>query len=166
MRNTLKFGIALAVMAIGAAPQMQAQTAGTINATVTVLSALSFTTQRDLAFGNIAPTQTKTVAVTDAAAGLFEISGANSSAVTFSITGSLPTTLGTGLALGSWTGYRNAANDATAGGAAYTPANGYSQSLTLSATGKYYFFLGATLTATGATPGSYSAPINVSVIYN
>lgn len=166
MRNSLKFGFAVAALALGVAPQAQAQTSGNINATVTVLSALTLT-GTPLAFGNIAPTQNKTVAVTDAGAGRFAIKGSNSAAVTFSLT-TLPANFGAGsnITIGSWTGYHNSTASASSGGTAFTPSAGYSGSYTLNATGDYYVYLGASIAATAAPVGSYTATVSASVIYN
>lgn len=164
MRNSLKLSLAFAA-ALGITSTAQAQTSQSINATATVLSAITIL-GTDLAFGNIAPTQVKTIA--PAAGGTFVVSGSASSLVTVSVT-SLPTTF-TGapeLTLGSWTGLRHDANNAGAA-SAFVPAVGFSTAATLSATGQYYLWIGATLTAAAATPGSYTSasPITVQVVYN
>ena len=159
MRNSLKLALALVAIGAGIASTAGAQTSGSINATATVLSALSVT-GTNLAFGNIAPTQTKTVAAP--AGGTFNVAGANSAPVAVSFT--LPGTLGTNVAIGTWTGLSNTANNS--GTAAALAVSGAAQNLSLSGTGQLFVWVGATLTTTGATPGAYSAPVTMTVVYN
>jgi hypothetical protein len=163
MRTSLKLSLALAA-ALGITSTAQAQTSQVINATATVLSAITIT-GTDLAFGNIAPTQTKTIA--PAAGGTFVVTGSANSAVTVSLT-TLPTNINSAaLALGSWTGLHGQSN-LPASGAAFVPSTSFSTAATLSATGLYHMWIGATLTATAATPGSYTSatPITIQVVYN
>jgi hypothetical protein len=166
MRSSLKLGLALAVLSIGTTTQVQAQTSGQIQATVNVLTALSMT-PTNLQFGNIAPTQTKTVDVTSANAGRFQINGAPGASVSFSFT-SLPANFGatSNITLGSWTGYSNSTASASAGGTSFTPTSSYSESVTLNGTGNHYFYVGATLNAAGAPTGTHNATIAASVVYN
>ena len=163
MRTSLKLSLALAA-ALGITSTAQAQTSQVINATATVLSAITIT-GTNLAFGNIAPTQTKTIA--PAAGGTFVVTGAANSPVTVSLT-TLPTNINSAaLALGSWTGLHGQSN-LPASGAAFVPSTSFSTAATLSATGLYHMWIGATLTATAATPGSYTSatPITIQVVYN
>jgi hypothetical protein len=159
MRKSLQLALLVAAFALGRSIEGEAQTSGSINATATVLSALSVT-GTDLAFGNVAPTQTKVVA--PASGGTFTVTGSNSAPVGVSFT--LPATLGTNVNIGTWTGLSNTVNNS--GTASALTVSGASQSRTLSASGSLYIWVGATLTTAAATPGSYSAPVTLTVVYN
>jgi hypothetical protein len=124
-----------------------------------VLSALSVT-GTDLAFGNVAPTQTKAVAA--ASGGTFTVTGSNSAPVSVGFT--LPATLGANVNIGTWTGLSNTINNS--GTASALTVSGAAQSRTLSASGSLYIWIGATLSTAAATPGSYSAPVTLTVSYN
>ncbi len=159
MRYSLKLALVIAVAGMSGVSTARAQTSGSINATATVLSALSVT-GTNLAFGNVAPTQTKTIGAP--AGGTFTVAGAASAPVAVSFT--LPTTLGTNVAVGTWTGLSNTLNNS--GTAAALTVSATPQSLAIGAGGNLYVWVGATLTTTAATPGSYSAPVTLTVVYN
>lgn len=164
MRTSFKFVLAILASAVTATPAA-AQLSDNIDATATVLAALTVTGDADLAFGNIAPSQTKVVAA--ATGGHFSISGATGSSVSFRFN-SLPANLQiAGLSLASWTGLHRNTNVA-AGATAFTPTAGVSESVTLDAgTGAYFVWIGATLTAAGVVaPGNYTQPITIEVFYN
>lgn len=158
MHRSLKLALALVAAVAGSA---QAQgTSGSMNATAAVVAALTVS-GTNLAFGNIAPTSFKTVA--PASGGTFTVTGAASQPVSVSF--ALPTTLGAAsVAIGSWTGLTNTANS-TAGAAAITPS-GSAQSLALSVTGNLYFWIGGTVTTTAAPVANYTAPVQLTVVYN
>ena len=158
MRRSLSLVVALAAVAAGS---VNAQgTSGSINATASVVAALSVT-GADLVFGNIAPTSFKTVA--PASGGTFTVTGAASQPVSVSFT--LPATLGNAaVAIGSWTGLSNTSNT-TAGASGITP-QASAQTLSLSGTGNLYLWVGATVTTTAAPVGSYTAPVTLTVVYN
>jgi hypothetical protein len=158
MRRSLSLVVALAAVAAGS---LNAQgTSGSINATASVVAALSVT-GADLVFGNIAPTSFKTVA--PASGGTFTVTGAASQPVSVSFT--LPATLGNAaVAIGSWTGLSNTSNT-TAGASGITP-QASAQTLSLSGTGNLYLWVGATVTTTAAPVGSYTAPVTLTVVYN
>ena len=84
----------------------------TIQATANVLSAITVT-GTNLAFGNVTPGVTKTVAITDAGAGQFVVTKAAATSVALTFT--LPTNLtngGNNLPIGTWTGgWNNTANN-------------------------------------------------------
>ena len=101
MRTSLKFVLAL-VATFAVAVPAQAQITDNIDATATVLQALTVDGDVSLAFGNIAPSQVKTVGA--AAGGHFSINGAPSSSVSFRFN-ALPANLQVaGLSLSAWTG--------------------------------------------------------------
>ncbi|HEX6090459.1 MAG TPA: DUF4402 domain-containing protein [Gemmatimonadales bacterium] len=164
MRNSFRFALALVASAVTAAPAA-AQLSDNIDATATVLAALSVTGDADLAFGNIAPSQSKVVAA--ASGGHFAISGATGASVSFRFN-SLPANLQiAGLTLSAWTGLHRNTN-VSGGATAFTPTAGVSESVTLDAgTGSYFVWIGATLTAGGVVaPGNYTQPITLEVFYN
>src|SRR5215475_13627112 len=89
MRTATLFSAVTAVtLSLGAA-SLQAQSA-TIQATATVLSAITVT-GTNLAFGNVTPGVNKTIAITDAGAGVFAVTKAAASSVALTFT--LPTVL-------------------------------------------------------------------------
>ncbi|HJP57473.1 MAG TPA: hypothetical protein VJ847_10635 [Gemmatimonadales bacterium] len=158
MRRTLSLVVALAAVGVGSASAQG--TSGSINATAQVVAALTVN-GTDLVFGNIAPTSFKTVA--PASGGTFTVTGAASQPVSVSF--ALPANLGNAaVAIGSWTGLSNTSNT-TAGAAALTPSAS-AQTLSLSGTGSLYLWVGATVTTTAASVGSYSAPVTLTVVYN
>ncbi len=161
MRRSLKLVLALVAVAAGGSSAVQAQgTTGAINATASVVAALSVA-GTDLAFGNISPTSFKTVA--PAAGGTFTVTGSASAPV--SVTFGLPANLGNAaVVIGSWTGLTNTTNS-TAGAASITPSAS-AQSLTLSGTGNLYLWVGATVTTTAAPVAGYTAPVSLTVVYN
>ena len=166
MRTSLKFVLALAGTAAFAAPAA-AQITDNIDATATVLQALTVTGDASLAFGNIAPSQVKTVAAGAAASGHFSMAGAPGSSVSFRFN-ALPATLQiAGLTLSAWTGLHRDVNTA-AGATAFTPTAGVAQGVTMNAAdGNYFVWIGATLTAAGVVaPGNYTQPVVLEVFYN
>lgn len=166
MRTSFKLVLSLAATAAFAAPA-SAQISDDIDATATVLQALTVTGDASLAFGNIAPSQIKTVAAGAAASGHFSMAGAPGSSVSFRFN-ALPANLQiAGLTLSAWTGLHRDANTA-AGATAFTPTAGVAESVTMNAAdGLYFVWVGATLTAGGVVaPGNYTQPIVLEVFYN
>jgi hypothetical protein len=158
MRHSLKVALTLLAALSASVATAEAQ-AGSINATATVLSALSVT-GTDLAFGNVAPTQVKAVAA--ASGGTFHVTGSNTAPVSLAFT--LPATLGVNVNVGTWTGLSNTVNNS--GTAAALTVSGAAQNRTLSGSGDLYLWIGATLTTAAATPGAYTAPVTLTVTYN
>ena len=158
MRCSLKVVLTVLTAFAASSASVEAQS-GSINATATVLSALSVT-GTDLAFGNVAPTQVKTVAA--ASGGTFQVTGSNSAPVSLAFT--LPATLGANVSIGTWTGLSNTINDS--GTASALTVSGTPQNRTLSGSGNLYLWIGAMLTTAAATPGSYTAPVTLTVTYN
>ena len=77
----------------------------------------------------------------------------------------LPSSLAPNLALGAWTGLHNR-SPGPGSATAFAPAPGAALSAVLHNNGRYFIWLGATLTATGAPLGPHSAPIVITVGYN
>lgn len=142
-----------------------AQSQVTIDAIAEVAQQLTVNAGSDLDFGLVIPTFTKTVAVTDATAGTFDLSGGIGAEVQMDFT--LPANLDNGgllLPIGTWTGVHNAVNDPVAGATPFDPT---AQAITnLSGAGLLYIFLGATVDATlQSNPGIYTGIISLTAAY-
>lgn len=137
-----------------------AQTAGALSARATVLPSLTVA-GTDLAFGNVARTSVKTVLAKNG--GRFTVTGPGSTPITIRFV-SVPAALGANLLLTGWTGLHGPSNG-TGAATAFVPATGLTLTVTLSPSGAYHVWLGATLTAANAVPGTYSVPIRFDVAY-
>lgn len=156
---------ATALLVLVAAPAgglIEAQSTGSALVQLTLLPSISVTGVADLEFGNVAAFSTTTVLARDG--GQFRIQGQASAPVLIELT-QMPATLAPNLALGAWTGLHGA-NPGVGSAVAFTPVPGGSLSVVLHNTGRYFVWLGATLTATGAPPGPHSAPVVITVGYN
>jgi len=156
-----------AVMAAGffGAATLEAQTSATIQATANVLSAVTVTAANGLQFGNVTPGVNKTVAISDAGAGRFDVTKAAGEGITLSFT--LPTDLTSGannLPIGSWAGGWNT-SATPAGATAFTPdAAGTNTTATAGTTISVY--VGATVSPIAAQPaGLYTGDVTMSVVY-
>jgi hypothetical protein len=163
-RTCLALAIAAALTVAGAGTA--AAQSGFVNATATVLTPLTVSPVSDLAFGNVYPGVAKTIAYSDATnGGKFSIAGYDAAQVNLTFT--LPTDLSDGtntLPIGTWTGYYNTANNATAGGSTFTPAA--AATTTNLAAGVLYVFIGATVTPAGnQVAGSYTNTVTMNAAY-
>ena len=160
---TVLSALLVAGLSFGAA-KVEAQTS-TIEATATVLSAVTVAGVADLTIGNVTPGVPKTVAITDAGAGRFDVTKAANEGVTLSFT--LPTDLSSGanaLPIGSWTGGWHTTADATAA-TLFTPSAGGTNT-TATASSNLYVYIGATVTPGAAqAPGDYTGDVTMSVVY-
>jgi hypothetical protein len=161
---TVLSAVLAASLTVGAATA-EAQNSASIQATATVLSALTVTAGNNLLFGNVTPGVNKTVAITDAGAGTFDVSKAANSDVTLSFT--LPANLTSGantLPIGTWTGGWNT-TPTPAGATTFTPgAGGHTTGPTASTA--LHVFVGATVSPGAAqAAGSYSGNVTMSVVY-
>ena len=165
MRTSLSLVVGLAAAAVLAVPA-QAQNSGSINAKATVLASITVN-GTDLDFGNIAQSQVKTVQPNGTGAGNFTVLGQANTPVVFSFS-SLPANVNSAnLPLSSWQEMHNSANT-TAALSANPIVVGNTFNGTLNASGNYYLWVGATLSAAAATaPGSYTSttPITLQVVY-
>jgi hypothetical protein len=164
MRATVLSAVLAAGFSFGAAT-LQAQTSADIQATATVLSAVTVTAGNDLQFGNVTPGVAKTIGIADAGAGRFDVTKAANEGVTLSFT--LPTDLTSGantLPIGSWTGGWNT-SATPAGATTFTPsAGGTNTAATAGTTVSVY--VGATVTPAGAqAAGGYTGDVTMSVVY-
>lgn len=153
---------ALTAIAVLAAPSALAAQFGSALVTTVVLPGISVTGTQDLQFGTIGSFGTRTVAPTGG--GRFSIQGQAATPITIQFT-QLPATLGLNLAVSAWTGLGNTSPGA-GGALPFIPVAGGSSSATLSVNGRYFVWIGATLTTTGAVAGTYSAPVVITVGYN
>lgn len=143
----------------------EAQTSANIQATATVLSAVTVAAGNDLQFGNVTPGVDKTVGFADAGAGSFNVTKAANQGVTLSFT--LPTDLSDGtnnLPIGTWTGGWNTTPTA-AGATTFTPsAAGTNTAATVGT--DIHVFVGATVSpGAGQVAGAYSGTVTMSVVY-
>jgi hypothetical protein len=142
-----------------------AQTSASANVTATVNQPLAVTATNPLAFGVLMPGASKTVAVTDASAAAFSISGSASAPI--SLTFTLPSTITSGanaLTINSWTARRNI-NNSAASGTDFTPSAS-ATTTSLSGSGTLYVFVGATAApAANQAAGSYAGTLTLTVVY-
>lgn len=147
---------------------LNAQITGSINATATVLSAITVASGGNLLFGNVTPGVNKTVLATGAGAGQFNVNAANS--VPVSLTFTLPANLTSGannLPINTWTGLWNVLNSQS-GGTAFTPSAAATTATTAAAGAtSLWVFVGATV-APGAAQaaGAYTGTVTMGVVYN
>jgi hypothetical protein len=164
MRATVLSAVLAAGFSFGAVT-LEAQTSADIQATATVLSAVTVTAGNDLQFGNVTPGVDKTVGIADAGAGRFDVIKAATQGVTLSFT--LPTDLTSGannLPIGSWTGGWNT-SATPAGATTFTPSPaGTNTAATAGTTISVY--VGATVSPAAAqVAGSYTGDVTMSVVY-
>jgi hypothetical protein len=161
---TLLSAVLAAGFSLGAGA-LEAQTSADIQATATVLSAVTVAAGNDLQFGNVTPGVNKTTAIADAGAGRFDVTKAASQGVTLAFT--LPTDLTDGtnnLPIGSWTGGWNT-SATPAGATAFTPSAGGTNTTATPGTG-IFVYVGATVSpAVAQVAGSYSGTVTMSVVY-
>jgi len=157
-----------AVLAAGfsvGAMRAEAQNSANIQATATVLSAVTVAAGNDLQFANVTPGVNKTIAIADAGAGRFDVTKAANQGLTLSFT--LPTDLtsgGNNLPIGSWTGGWNT-TQTPAGATAFAPsAAGTNTSVTAGTT--IFVYVGATVSPAAAqVAGNYTGNVTMSVVY-
>jgi uncharacterized protein DUF4402 len=161
---TLLSAVLAAGLSLGAGA-LEAQTSATIQATATVLSAVTVAAGSDLQFGNVTPGVNKTVAIADAGAGRFDVVKAAGEGVTLSFT--LPANLGSGannLPIGSWTGGWNT-SATPAGATAFTPTAAGTNTAATAGTG-IFVYVGATVSPAAAqVAGNYTGDVTMSVVY-
>src|SRR5688500_5580982 len=164
MRATVLSAVLAAGFSFGAAT-LEAQTSADIQATATVLSAVTVTAGNDLQFGNVTPGVNKTIGIADAGAGRFDVVKAATQGVTLSFT--LPTDLTSGannLPIGSWTGGWNT-SATPAGATTFTPSPaGTNTAATPGTTISVY--VGAMVSPAAAqVAGAYTGDVTMSVVY-
>jgi hypothetical protein len=161
---TILSAVLAAGLSVGAVTA-EAQTSATIQATATVLSALTVAAGQDLDFGNVTPGVNKTIGIADAGAGRFDITKAATSGVTLSFT--LPTNLtsgGNNLPIGSWTGGWNT-SATPAGATTFTPSAAGSNTAVTAGTALTVYVGGTVSPAAAQAAGAYSGDVTLSVVY-
>jgi hypothetical protein len=161
---TILSAVLAAGLSVGAATA-EAQTSASIQATATVLSALTVAAGQNLDFGNVTPGVNKTIAIADPGAGRFDITKAATSGVTLSFT--LPTNLNSGgntLPIGSWTGGWNT-SATPAGATTFTPSAGGTNTAVTAGTA-LTVYVGATVSPAAAkAAGAYTGNVTLSAVY-
>jgi hypothetical protein len=164
MRKLLTLVLAVAGLALLASSAQAQVNNAAITATATVQTPINVTAANNLDFGNVFPGVSKAIAVGDATAGRWDVTGQASTAVTLNFT--LPTDLVFGanlLPIGTWTGNHN--TTATPTGTSFTPSGAPEPSM-LSGTGQLFVYIGATVSpAVNQAAGVYSASVTLTVLY-
>jgi hypothetical protein len=165
MRTTAILSAVLAAgLSLGAA-RAEAQTSAGIQATATVVSAVTVAGGTDLVFGNVTPGVNKTVAIADAGAGRFDVTKAANQGVTLSFT--LPANLASGannLPITNWTGGWNT-SQTPAGATTFTPSAAGTNTAVTPGTA-IHVYVGATVQPAAAQPaGAYAGNVTMSVVY-
>lgn len=166
MKNRLmQPSLALVALIAGLATVATAQSnSGSITATAVVQQPINVLGASDLDFGNVFPGVPKSVALADAGAGRFDVTGQANATVNLTFT-VLPTDLNNGgnLLPVSFTSGYNTAN-APGGATSFAPGSGASTSL--SGTGALFVFLGGTVTpAVNQVAGTYNGTVTLQVTY-
>lgn len=168
MTRLMKASVLTCVM-VGVVASTAAAQSNSISVTANVYQALTVSPGADLAFGNVFPGVNKTIALGDAGAGRFDITGQSGATASLSLT--LPNSgnyiLGPGsaqLPLGSWTACWNVSNSAGGGCTSFDPnvgANGaFGGGTTL------FVFLGATASpGASQAAGNYTGTATLTVAY-
>jgi hypothetical protein len=161
---TVLSALLAAGLSVGAL-KVEAQTSANIQATATVLSAVTVAAGQNLAFANVTPGVAKTIAITDAGAGRFDVTKAANQGVTLSFT--LPTNLtfsGNNLPIASWTGGWNP-TATPAGATTFTPSAGGTNT-TVTAGTTVFVYVGATVSPAAAqAAGNYTGNVTMSAVY-
>lgn len=148
-----------------AAVPAAAQSSANASVTADVQQPIVVTKTNDLAFGTMFPGLNKTIAVTDAGAASFKITGQSSANINMTFT--IPATIASGgntMPLASWTGKHNTTNSA-ATGTTFTPSAS-ATSATISGTSEVYVFVGATAQpAQAQVAGTYTGTLTLTVVY-
>jgi hypothetical protein len=164
MRTACKLTMALTALTLVGFGALAAQNNAQITVSANVQQPITVTAANNLDFGTVFPGVNKTVAVGDATAGQFNVTGQASAPV--SLTFVLPANLTDGgnlLPIGNWTGVHN--TTAVPLGLSFTPS-GAATAATLSGTGELFVYLGARVTpAVSQAAGNYTGTVQMTVVY-
>ena len=165
MRTATLLSAALAAAFSLGAATAEAQNSANIQATATVLSAVTVAAGTNLQFGNVTPGVPKTIAIADGGAGRFDVTKAANQGLTLSFT--LPTNLtsgGNNLPIGTWTGGWNT-SATPAGATTFTPSVGGTNTAATAGT-TLFVYVGATVSPAAAqSAGAYSGTVTMSAVY-
>lgn len=168
MQTAQKVTLAALAMVLAGAVTVQAQTNNaSIAVSATVQQPINVTAANALSFGNVLPGVNSTVAVTDANAGRFDVTGQASTPV--SMTFVLPLNLADGvgnlLPIGTWTGVWSNGAAPSPVGTSFTPSAG-ATAATLGASSNLFVYAGATVSpAVNQVAGLYNGTVQMTVVY-
>lgn len=164
MRTLVALALAVLALVVFTTPVYAQVNNASITATATVQAPINVTAVTNLDFQNVFPGVAKTVLVTDATAGRWDVAGAASAPVSLNFT--LPGNLSSGanlMPIGTWTGNHNTTAAPT--GTGFTPS-GTPTAATLSATGALFVYIGATVSPlANQAAGVYTAAVTLTVLY-
>lgn len=167
MCNIMKLSLAaVALLSLGTVTARAQGVSGSITATALVFRPLTVTGVNNLDFGNVFPGVNKAIAVTDAGAGRFDVSGQTGANVQVSFV--LPATLGDGtgntMVIDTWTGNHNTTAAPT--GTNFDPVAGASTALSGANPGVLFVYVGARVTPLANQPGgTYTGNVTMTVAY-
>lgn len=164
MRKLVALALAVLALVVFTTPVYAQVNNASITATATVQAPINVTAVSNLDFQSVFPGVAKTVLVTDATAGRWDVAGAASTPVSLNFT--LPGNLSSGanlMPIGTWTGNHNTTAAPT--GTGFTPS-GTPTAATLSATGALFVYIGATVSPlANQAAGVYTAAVTLTVLY-
>lgn len=164
MRKLVALALAVLALVVFTTPVYAQVNNASITATATVQAPINVTAVSNLDFQNVFPGVAKTVLVTDATAGRWDVAGAVSAPVSLNFT--LPGNLSSGanlMPIGTWTGNHNTTAAPT--GSGFTPS-GTPTAATLSAAGALFVYIGATVSPlANQAAGVYTAAVTLTVLY-
>ena len=164
MRKLVALALAVLALVVFTKPVYAQVNNASITATATVQAPINVTAVSNLDFQSVFPGVAKTVLVTDATAGRWDVAGAASTPVSLNFT--LPGNLSSGanlMPIGTWTGNHNTTAAPT--GTGFTPS-GTPTAATLSATGALFVYIGATVSPlANQAAGVYTAAVTLTVLY-
>jgi hypothetical protein len=166
LQHLILFGVATALAPASAAAQANQTDSDQITATAVVATPIAVTGLLDLDFGTVMPSFGRTILVSDATAGHFQVDGSASAEISlaFSI---LPTDLTDGVnnLPVAFTALHNTIADPT-GGTTFTPSVGVAATNLDATTGQLHVYVGGTVTAAAnQVAGSYSAQVELTAAY-
>ena len=164
MHTASKLTMGLVALTLVGVSVAAAQNNAQITVSANVQAPITVVGAANLDFGSVFPGVNKTVAVTDAAAGRFNVLGQAGAPVSFTFV--LPTNLSAGanlLPIANWTGNHN--TSATPTGTGFTPSAA-ATAATLSASGQLWLYLGAQVTPSiSQVAGTYTGTVQITVVY-
>jgi hypothetical protein len=164
MRKLVALALAVLALVVFTTPVYAQVNNASITATATVQAPINVTAVTNLDFQSVFPGVAKTVLVTDATAGRWDVFGAASTPVSLNFT--LPANLSSGanlMPIATWTGNHNTSAAPT--GTGFTPS-GTPTAATLSAGGLLFVYIGATVSPlANQAAGVYTAPVTLTVLY-
>jgi hypothetical protein len=164
MRKLVALALAVLALVVFTTPVYAQVNNASITATATVQAPINVTAVSNLDFQSVFPGVAKTVLVTDATAGRWDVAGAASTPVSLNFT--LPNNLSSGanlMPIATWTGNHNTTAAPT--GTGFTPS-GTPTAATLSATGALFVYIGATVSPlANQAAGVYTAAVTLTVLY-